>query len=113
MRFVQDFSKISQPLCALLLKDVELLWTKACQEAFKKLKLLLTSTPIVRPPNQSLSFEPMCDANDYAMGVVLRQREDSKPYVVYYGSKTFNEAQRNYTTTKKELLAIVFVLDKF
>ena len=51
MRFVQDFSKISQPLCALLLKDVELLWTKACQEAFKKLKLLLTSTPIVRPPN--------------------------------------------------------------
>ena len=92
MRFVQDFSKISQPLCALLLKDAELLWTKACQEAFEKLKLLLTSTPIVRPLNWSLPFEPMCDASDYAMGAVLKQKENSKPYVVDYGSKTFNEA---------------------
>ncbi|RVW98289.1 hypothetical protein CK203_034369 [Vitis vinifera] len=40
-------------------------------------------------------------------------REDGKPYVIYYASKTLNEAQRNYTTTKKELLAVVFALDKF
>nr|CAN73712.1 hypothetical protein VITISV_028126 [Vitis vinifera] len=47
------------------------------------------------------------------MGAVLGQREDGKPYVIYYASKTLNEAQRNYTTTEKELLAVVFVLDKF
>ncbi|KAL6317907.1 hypothetical protein AAG906_030814 [Vitis piasezkii] len=55
----------------------------------------------------------MCDANDFAIGAILGQREDGKPYVIYYASKTLNEAQRNYTTTKKELLVVVFALDKF
>ncbi|RVW44217.1 Retrovirus-related Pol polyprotein from transposon 17.6 [Vitis vinifera] len=51
--------------------------------------------------------------SDFAIGAVLSQREDGKPYVIYYASKTLNEAQRNYTTTEKELLAVVFALDKF
>ena len=55
----------------------------------------------------------MCDANDYAVGAVLGQREDGKPYVVYYASKTLNNAQKNYTTTEKDLVAVVFTLDKF
>ncbi|RVW20777.1 Retrovirus-related Pol polyprotein from transposon opus [Vitis vinifera] len=55
----------------------------------------------------------MCDASDFAIGVVLGQREYGKPFVIYYASKTLNEAQRNYTTTEKELLAVVFALDKF
>ncbi|WJZ98606.1 hypothetical protein VitviT2T_017118 [Vitis vinifera] len=55
----------------------------------------------------------MCDASDFAIGAVLGQREDGKPYVIYYASKTLNEAQRNYTTIEKELLAAVFALDKF
>ena len=53
---------------------------KACQEAFERLKSLLTTAPIMRPPNWSLPFELMCDANDYAVGVILGQREDGKPY---------------------------------
>ena len=67
----------------------------------------------MRAPNWKLPFEVMCDASDLAMGAVLGQREDGKPYVIYYASKTLNEAQRNYTTTEKELLAVVFALDKF
>ena len=55
----------------------------------------------------------MCDASDFVIGVVLGQREDGKHYVIYYASKTLNEAQRNYATIEKELLAIVFALDKF
>ena len=55
----------------------------------------------------------MCDASDLAIGAVLGQRDDGKPHVVYYSSKTLNEAQRNYTTTEKELLAVVYALDKF
>ena len=55
----------------------------------------------------------MCDVSDLAVGAVLRQRVEGKPYVVYYASKTLNEAQRNYTTTEKELLAVVYALDKF
>ncbi|RVW29384.1 Transposon Ty3-G Gag-Pol polyprotein [Vitis vinifera] len=84
-----------------------------CQHSFDQLKKFLTTTPIVRAPNWQLPFELMCDASDFAIGVVLGQREDGKPYVIYYASKTLNEAQRNYTTTEKELLVVVFALDKF
>ena len=55
----------------------------------------------------------MCDASDLAVGAILGQRTEGKRYVVYYASKTLNEAQRNYTTTEKELLAVVYALDKF
>ena len=55
----------------------------------------------------------MCDASDFVIGAVLGQRENGKPYVIYYASKTLNEAQRNYITTEKELLVVVFALDKF
>ena len=67
----------------------------------------------MRAPNWQLPFEVMCDASDFTIGAVLGQREYGKPYVVYYASKTLNEAQRNYTTTEKELLALVYALDKF
>ncbi|KAL6315760.1 hypothetical protein AAG906_007186 [Vitis piasezkii] len=112
-RFIQDFSKIFQPLCVLLLEDAKFIWTKACQEAFERLKSLLTTAPIVRPPNWSLPFELMCDASDYAMEAIPSQKEDGKPYVVYYASKTLNDAQKNYTTTENELLVVVFALDIF
>ncbi|RVW89458.1 Retrovirus-related Pol polyprotein from transposon 17.6 [Vitis vinifera] len=112
-RFIKDFSKISKPLCELLVKDAKFVWDEKCQKSFEKLKQFLTTAPLVRAPNWKLPFEVMCDASDLAMGVVLGQREDGKPYVIYYASKTLNEAQRNYTTTEKELLAVVFVLDKF
>ena len=55
----------------------------------------------------------MCDASDYAIGAVLGQRVLKLPHVVYYASKTLNDAQLNYSTTEKELLAIVYALDKF
>ena len=48
-----------------------------------------------------------------AVEAVLGQRAEGKPYVVYYASKTLNEAQRNYTTIEKELLVVVYALDKF
>ena len=73
----------------------------------------LTTAPIVRAPNWHLTFEVMCDASDLAIGAVLGQRDGGKPYVVYYAIKTLNESQRNYTTTEKELLAVVYSLDKF
>ncbi|RVW83471.1 Retrovirus-related Pol polyprotein from transposon 17.6 [Vitis vinifera] len=87
-RFIQDFSKLLRPLYELLAKDA-------------------------KAPNWQLPFEVMCDASDFAIGAILGQRQDGKPYVIYYASKTLNEAQRNYTTTEKELLAVVFALDKF
>ena len=55
----------------------------------------------------------MCDVSDYAVGVVLGQRLDKKPTAICYTSKTLVEAQINYTTTEKELLAVVYALGKF
>ncbi|XP_026440159.1 uncharacterized protein LOC113338975, partial [Papaver somniferum] len=56
----------------------------ACLEAFEKLKSLLTTAPIVQAPNWNLPFEIMCDASDYAIGVVLGQREKKLLHVIYY-----------------------------
>ena len=50
----------------------------------------------------------MCDASEYAIGVVLGQRRDNKPYVIYYPSQTQDSDQLNYSTPEKELLAIVY-----
>ena len=81
--------------------------------AFEKLKRLLTSSPIIQPPNWSLPFELICDASDYVVGAVLGQKVDRIPHVIYYGSMTLNNAQLNYSTTEKEMLAVVFALEKF
>ncbi|CAN6687713.1 unnamed protein product [Malus baccata var. baccata] len=112
-RFIKDFSKISRPLCDLLAKDAPFVFDEACLEAFKKLKTLLTTAPIIAAPDWSLPFELMCDASDYAVGAVLGQRKDRLPQVIYYASRTLNDAQLNYATTEKELLAVVFALEKF
>ena len=112
-RFIQDFSKIAKPLYKLLEKDAKYEWDVECQQRFEELKAYLTTAPIVRAPNWKLPFEVMCDASDLAVRAVLGQRAEGKPYVVYYANKTLNEAQRNYTTTEKELLAVVYALDKF
>ena len=112
-RFIKDFAKIAKPLYKLLEKDAKFIWELDCQKSFEELKFYLTTAPIVRAPNWQLPFEVMCDASDLAIGAVLGQREDGKPHVVYYASKTLNEAQRNYTTTENELLAVVYALDKF
>ncbi|RVW73512.1 hypothetical protein CK203_060029 [Vitis vinifera] len=87
---IELISKLSLP--TTVKEDAEFIWTKACQEAFERLKSLLTTAPIMRPPNWSFPFELMCDASDYIVRVVLGQRENGKPYVVYYASKTLNDA---------------------
>ena len=60
----------------MLVKDTKFVWDGRCQKSFEELKSHLTIAPIVRD----------------GFGAVLGQREDGKPYVVYYASKTLNEA---------------------
>ena len=112
-RFIKDFSKIAKPLTHLLNHDVPFVFDAECNEAFMKLKEALISAPIVQPPNWELNFEIMCDASDFAVGAVLGQRKEKQLSVIYYASKTLDEAQTNYTTTEKELLAVVYAFDKF
>ncbi|XP_061350037.1 uncharacterized protein LOC133295248 [Gastrolobium bilobum] len=112
-RFIKDFSKIAKPLCKLLVKDQEFMFDDECLHAFHILKEKLITAPIMMAPDFSLPFELMCDASDYAVGVVLGQRVNKLLHVIYYASKILNSAQKNYATTEKELLAIVYAFDKF
>ncbi|KAI3784472.1 hypothetical protein L1987_43571 [Smallanthus sonchifolius] len=82
-------------------------------EAFELLKEKLVNAPIMAAPDWTLPFELMCDASNFAVGAVLGQRKEKHFHLIYYASETLNEAQANYTTTEKELLAVVFTFDKF
>ncbi|RDX73780.1 Retrovirus-related Pol polyprotein, partial [Mucuna pruriens] len=114
-QFIRNFSKIVLPLSNLLQKDVDIVFDKACIEAFEELKTRLTITPTLQAPNWELPFELMCDTFNSALGAIIGQRVGvGKPsYVIAYASRTMDPAWINHTTTKKELLAIVFALDKF
>jgi hypothetical protein len=83
-----------------------------CLAAFRTLKSALVTAPIIQPPYWSQPFEIMCDASDYVVGEVLGQRKEGRVHAFYYASKTLNEAQLNYATTEKELLAVIFAFEK-
>ncbi|XP_073152975.1 uncharacterized protein [Henckelia pumila] len=86
---------------------------RAKVQAFEFLRERLVTAPVLTSPDWDLPFEVMCDASDSAVGAVLGQKIDKVFRTIYYASKTLNEAQLNYATTEKELLAVVFALDKF
>nr|GEZ24325.1 reverse transcriptase domain-containing protein [Tanacetum cinerariifolium] len=96
-RFIKDFSKISRPMTHLLEKNSE----------------KLTEAPILIALNWDQPFELMCDASDYAVGAILGKRVEKHFRPIQYANKTMNQAETNYTTTEKEMLAIVYAFEKF
>nr|GEZ35502.1 reverse transcriptase domain-containing protein [Tanacetum cinerariifolium] len=84
-----------------------------CIQAFRTLKEKLTEAPILIALNWDQPFELMCDASDYAVGAVLGQRVEKHFWPIHYASKTMTQAETNYTTTKKEMLAVVYAFEKF
>jgi hypothetical protein len=95
-----------------LAKDVPFVFDEECLIAFHTLKKALISALIIQAPDWSLPFEIMCDASDYAVGAVLGQTKDKKHHAIAYASKTLDGAQLNYATTEKELLVVVFAINK-
>ena len=106
-RFIKDFSQIAKPVSNLLVKGTPFDFDEQCVQAFSILK------PIVVALDWDLPFELMCNASDYAIGAVLGQKRERIFQVIYYASRTLNDAQLNYATIEKELLAVVFAIDKF
>nr|GEW77601.1 reverse transcriptase domain-containing protein [Tanacetum cinerariifolium] len=84
-----------------------------CTDAFETLEKKLTKAPIIIVPDWNLPFELMCDASDFAISVVLGQRKTKHFHPIHYASKTMTEAQIHYTTTEKEMLAVVYAFEKF
>ncbi|GJT00910.1 reverse transcriptase domain-containing protein [Tanacetum coccineum] len=112
-RFIKDFSKIFRPMTILLEKNTPFIFSDECIQAFETLKKKLTEAPILIAPDWDLPFELMCDASDFAKGAVLGQRHERHFRPIHYASKIMIEAESHYTTTEKEMLAVVYAFEKF
>ncbi|GJS95747.1 reverse transcriptase domain-containing protein [Tanacetum coccineum] len=97
----------------LLENATPFVFSQDCIDAFETLKKKLTEAPILVIPDWNLPFELMCDASDFAIGVVLGQRKTKHFQPIHYASKTMTEAQIHYTTTEKEMLVVVYAFEKF
>ena len=111
--FVKNFAKIADPLYELLRKGVRFVWTERHTEAINKLKSKLATAPIVQFPDFSKSFHLHTDASDTGIGAVLMQEKAGLLHPLAYVSKTLNSAQRNYSATKREALALFYGLEQF
>ena len=94
-------------------KDTKFYFDESCKNSFEEIKFILVEALIMAKPDWNREFEIMCDASDFAMGAVLGQKAEKVFKAIYYANKTFNEAQENYSTTEKEMLAIVFACENF
>nr|GEV78848.1 hypothetical protein [Tanacetum cinerariifolium] len=94
-------------------KDTPFIFSQECVVAFQTLKRKLTEAPILIAPDWDMPFELMCDASDFAIRAVLGQRQDKHFRPIHYATRTMTETESNYTTTEKEMLAVVYAFEKF
>jgi len=106
-RFIPNFSKISKPLTQLLKKNTPYIWNDKTENAFITVKTL-TNEPLLQYPDFTRPFVLTTDASNDAIGAVLSQGPIGKDLPIAYASRTLNNAERNYPTVEKELLAIVW-----
>ena len=114
-RYCQNFSSVVAPLTDMLSPKQNFGWTTECQQAFEKIKLLLSVAPVLRPPNYDQPFEIRVDACDVGAGAVLLQKDKVSEVmhpVCYYSSK-FKKHQLSYSAIEKECLALILALDHF
>lgn len=112
-RFIKDFAKLVKPLTNLLRKDTEFEITPEMEECFQKCKEILIRDPILIYPDFEKEFILTTDASDYAIGAVLSQGTLGKDRPVAFASRTLNVTEERYSTTEKELLAIVWAVKHF
>nr|GFC97826.1 reverse transcriptase [Tanacetum cinerariifolium] len=114
--FMDDFSVFGNSFQSYLSHLDQML--KRCEDTnlclnWEKSHFMVKEAPILIAPNWDMPFELMCDANNFAIGAVLGQRQDKHFRPIHYASKTMTEAESKYTTTEKEMLAVVYAFKKF
>jgi hypothetical protein len=112
---ISNFSKIAVPITQLLKKNIKFEWTDVCQQAFEELWGRLSTYPVLMPSNWSKSFHIYCNTSNMAVRSVLCQAtgEKEKNQPIAYASKQLTPAERNYLTTERECLAMIFSVEKF
>ena len=113
LRYVNNFAANAGPLHALTKKDAVFQWSSDCQDAFDRLKTLLTTPPITASPDFSQSFRLYTDASTAGLGAILAQVHEGKERIICCASRSLNQAEKAYPTTKLECLAIVWAVAKF
>lgn len=111
-RFVPNFSTVVAPLTSLLKKNANFIWDDTCERAFKEIKERLIAAPILSCPDFKLPFCIQADASAYGVGAVLTQQHPEGERVVCYISKSLTRLERNYSTTERECLAVLFAIEK-
>ena len=111
--YIRNFATKASPLTNLLKKDMPFEWNDEQQSAFDLLKEALISTPVLKFPDFTKSFILATDASNVGLGAVLMQKFENKLHPIAYASRTLNKAERNYSTTDKECLAVVYALKHF
>ena len=119
-RFIKNYARVAEPLLKQLRNhknqrntNYKITWNADCTKAFKTLKQKLISSPIMNTPNFRHPFILELDACAYGLGAVLAQEYDGKKFVIAYASKTLSSAERNYSSTEREALAIVWATKHF
>ncbi|GFW29319.1 retrovirus-related Pol polyprotein from transposon 17.6 [Trichonephila clavipes] len=112
-RFIKGFCYLAEPLQSLLKSGVEFHWGPEEVEAFHSLKKALTSDPVLGMYDERASTEIHTDASGYGIGTVLVQIQNNVEKVIAYASRTLTKAEKNYSTTERECLAIVWATNKF
>jgi hypothetical protein len=113
-RFVPQFSTIAGPLNKLTSNKKggpPFKWTPEADAAFQKLKECLVSAPVLACPDYDKAFEVHTDASNYGVGAMLTQTIDGKEHPIAYMSKSLSAAERNYSITERETLAVVVALE--
>ncbi|KAL7304006.1 hypothetical protein TKK_0000475 [Trichogramma kaykai] len=111
-RFIPNDSDLKKPLLELLHKDAEWRWTREHQSAFEALKRAITEAPVLARPDFSKPFVVQCDASDVAIGGVLTQVHEDGEHPIVYVSRVLTPAERNYNTSEKECLALLWAIKK-
>ena len=112
-RFIPNFAKIAEPLTRLTKKATKWSWETEQQKAFDELKKALTSSPILMQADDSRPFMLRTDASSFAIGAVLLQGETGEEHPIEYASRLLTSAERNYSTSEREALAVVWAVEKF
>ena len=113
-RFILDFALIASPLTTLLKNDEEQTWTNNCTRAFEDLKLKLATAPILVTPDWTKEFYVYVDASNVALGSVLSQKDTKKhDHPIYFASRQLVAAEKNYSTTEREALGMIYSVQKF
>ena len=112
-RFVPNYSSIARPLSDLTKKNTKWKWGVEQEVAFNTLKRLLTTTPVLQPADPTQPYILRTDASAYALGAILLQGESPEQHPVEYASRLLTPAERNYSTTEREALAVLWALEKF